>query len=170
MHLPTIISHTLTLRHPQPDDALALFGYASDHEVTALVPWQRHRKIIDSQKFIGAICDRPKTLFFVIVHTMHNRVIGECGLIHITSQEAEIHYTLARAYWGQGLATQAVNTVIEYAFTQLNLMTITAWIIADNIRSMNVAERCGMHRQTHLPHHWLINETLHDVYIYVRHR
>lgn len=58
-------------------------------------------------------------------------------------QDAEISYWLGEAYWGHGLMTE-----ILYAFTQLSfqrhaLLSLSAWVHADNVGSIKVLEKAG---------------------------
>ncbi len=48
-----------------------------------------------------------------------------------------------KRYWGQGLATELTQMLVDYIFGELNLNKITAIIYAPNIRSQKCAERIG---------------------------
>jgi len=74
-------------------------------------------------------------------------LIGRCGLKEgsVTEQgSAELGYLLAPEYTGAGYVREAVNAVIQYAFQELQLKSLTARIREDNYRSLAVAEACGM--------------------------
>jgi RimJ/RimL family protein N-acetyltransferase len=58
--------------------------------------------------------------------------------------EVEVGWRLARAAWGQGLATEAATVVLDWAFATLDLASITSVIAPRNARSRAVAERLGM--------------------------
>jgi len=78
-------------------------------------------------------------------------VIGFCGLTRFDDvdgqPEIEIGYRLARAYWEQGLATEAALAVRDYACSQLGLRRLIALIDAENVRSIRVAEKIGLHHE-----------------------
>ena len=43
------------------------------------------------------------------------RLIGQCGLLHLPDgSDIEVLYALARAAWGQGLATEAARAVLTH--------------------------------------------------------
>ena len=78
----------------------------------------------------------------------HNRrLISYCGLLvwHFEEQiEIEIGYRLARAYWGRGLGTEAAIAVRDYA-RNLSINRLICLIQPENIRSIRIAQKLGMH-------------------------
>lgn len=80
------------------------------------------------------------------------KVIGYCGLFHFPDvngqPEVEIGYRFARAYWGQGYATEAALAVRDYAFRELGLPRLIAMIDPQNTASIRVAEKIGMCYET----------------------
>lgn len=60
------------------------------------------------------------------------------------SDRLEIGWHLAEPYWGQGLATEAAQALLNYGFDVLELDTIWAVADAENKPSMAVMERLGM--------------------------
>jgi ribosomal-protein-alanine N-acetyltransferase len=58
----------------------------------------------------------------------------------------EIGWRLARAYWGQGYATEAARAVLDYAWGTLALDQLLALTIPANRPSRAVMERIGMTR------------------------
>jgi RimJ/RimL family protein N-acetyltransferase len=72
--------------------------------------------------------------------------IGGIGLElqeDVHRRSAEIGYWLGRTYWGQGVATAAVNAVTSYGFTRLGLCRIYAVVFEHNGASCRVLEKCG---------------------------
>ena len=60
----------------------------------------------------------------------------------------EIGWRLAAEQWGQGLATEASNALVRYAFELLALEALVSFTAAPNLRSRRVMEKIGM---THDP-------------------
>ena len=58
----------------------------------------------------------------------------------------EIGWRLARAYWGQGYATEAARAVVGHAFGPLGLEELVSFTVPGNTRSRAVMERLGMTR------------------------
>lgn len=57
----------------------------------------------------------------------------------------EMGWKLAPEAWGQGYATEAAQTVIDWAWRSLNPPLLTAVIHRENTASIRVAQRIGMH-------------------------
>ncbi len=77
--------------------------------------------------------------------------IGELGM-RVSSpkyNKAEIHYSLLPKYWNKGYASEAVETLIQYGFTVLNLHRIEAGVAIKNERSIKLLEKVGMAREGH---------------------
>lgn len=62
----------------------------------------------------------------------------------------ELSYTFDPASWGQGYATEAAQRVFDYARASLRWRRIVSVVHPDNVRSLRVAERCGLRRDGQL--------------------
>ena len=91
---------------------------------------------------------KPGTGPWAVVEKRSAETMGYCGLFHFPDvggrPETEIGYRLARPYWGQGYATEAVCAVRDYAFETLGLSRVIALIDPQNVASIRVAEKAGM--------------------------
>lgn len=56
----------------------------------------------------------------------------------------EVGWRLAREAWGHGFATEAAQSVLAYAFEELELDEVVSFTSAVNDRSRRVMERIGM--------------------------
>ena len=54
---------------------------------------------------------------------------------------------MSRACWGWGLMPEAVNAVLEYGFTVLDLRRVWCGHYAGNWRSKRTMEKCGFRYQ-----------------------
>jgi RimJ/RimL family protein N-acetyltransferase len=94
-----------------------------------------------------AISTEPPTNFAIQVD---QDAIGGIGFLRGSDVErysAEIGYWLSEPYWGQGIATEAVVLVTEYAFRRLNMLRLFALPFADNVASTRVLEKAGYARE-----------------------
>lgn len=64
----------------------------------------------------------------------------------------EVGWRLAAEHWKQGFATEAARTVLEVAFTKLELREIVAFTAMLNLRSQAVMQRLGMRRSEPFEH------------------
>jgi len=74
-------------------------------------------------------------------------VVGRVGFLTTEiddSADAELHYHLAPAAWGSGLATEAARAVLDWGFGEGRLARVVAAIHPENHGSRRVAEKCGL--------------------------
>lgn len=90
--------------------------------------------VIDATAAAGTI---PRAWF--------GRAQAPAGLAMI--YERELGYTFDSAHWGHGYATEAAQCVFAYARDSLRLQRVVSVIDGDNVRSLRVAERCGLRRE-----------------------
>jgi RimJ/RimL family protein N-acetyltransferase len=55
----------------------------------------------------------------------------------------EVGWTLRRAFWGRGFATEAARLALAYAFTDLDRPHVLSLIRPENAASIRVAQRLG---------------------------
>ncbi|MBM4416992.1 MAG: GNAT family N-acetyltransferase [Chloroflexi bacterium] len=85
----------------------------------------------------------------------HGRVIGTVGLRNIDFRygEGTLGIIVNAADVGKGYGTDAVNTIVEFAFEQLGLRKVYLDVAEDNVRAQRSYEkvgfvRIGQHRGT----------------------
>jgi RimJ/RimL family protein N-acetyltransferase len=59
----------------------------------------------------------------------------------------EVGWRLARAYWGQGYASEGARAALDFGFERLGLEEIVSFTTTTNLRLRRVMERIGMARQ-----------------------
>jgi ribosomal-protein-alanine N-acetyltransferase len=76
-----------------------------------------------------------------------DRLIGDLGLQHLEDGPAvELLYRLIPSAWGRGLASEAGDAALSYAFSELGLSEVIAVISESNGPSLRLAERLGFAR------------------------
>lgn len=144
----------LVLRPLYLNDAQDVFEYSSNPNVTRYNDCEPFKKIEESIEFIKLThtLNIDNSLSFLgIVDKKSNKVIGTVGLFRRTDLSKwtlELGYSLAESYWGKGYATEAVRTLIDYAFAILpGLERIEATCLTPNVASQKVLEKVGMQRE-----------------------
>ena len=56
---------------------------------------------------------------------------------------AKVAYRLSKKYWGQGLTTEALKSVIKFCFENTELQRLWTDVHADNTASCKILEKCG---------------------------
>lgn len=66
--------------------------------------------------------------------------------IDLVNKKASLGYWIGEEYWRKGIATASVQLLISYAFSELGLQEIYAYVFPDNKPSISVLEKNGMNR------------------------
>jgi RimJ/RimL family protein N-acetyltransferase len=137
----------LWLRWPRRADAPALAALANDWQVarhTAHIP--SPYTPVDAESFIRFARERnAKGAALDLVATLKSgsrEVVG--GLTALPAQSGmELGYWLGRPYWGQGLASEAVQALAEALFLFTPARRIDARVLPVNAASRGVLARAG---------------------------
>ncbi|GAB6107547.1 GNAT family N-acetyltransferase [Fusibacter bizertensis] len=89
---------------------------------------------------------RGEMIRFWIIDKKSNEVIGSVALTNIIKgvfKSCFIGYKLSKEYINQGLMTEAVQAVINYAFDEIGLHRVEANIMPHNFSSIRVVEKLG---------------------------
>jgi ribosomal-protein-alanine N-acetyltransferase len=144
-----LLGERVLLRPLAVRDADDMFVFASDPEVTRYLPWEAETNVAMVRGFLQdqvARRRRGESIGFSIVHRETGVMIGSTDLMELKAArgQAEIGYLIARAYWSQGLMTEAARLTLGYGFSALHLNRIIAWADQDNAASRRVLEKLGM--------------------------
>jgi RimJ/RimL family protein N-acetyltransferase len=151
-HLPSLRGTRVALRGLEKRDAPSLFEIFGDSDVMRYWSSPPLATPADADILLREIqeCLRSRTLFqWGIARIEDDRVIGTCTLFRLDSahRRAEIGFALARECWGRGFATEAVGTLIRFAFVDLDLHRLEADADPRNERSLRLLERLGFRRE-----------------------
>lgn len=151
IRLPMIQTERLILREISILDAVDMYEYSKDPLVGPLAGWAPHRSIDESLGVIGMFLDakkRGEPGVYAIVLKSANKMIGTIELYnHVPSYKAELGYSIASKYWGQGYATEAAKAVVDVGFKILKLKRIEASTYVDNYQSQRVCEKVGFQKE-----------------------
>jgi ribosomal-protein-alanine N-acetyltransferase len=151
MSEPNVVeTQRLALRRLTMDDLDALAVIYRDPEVRKYFPegiltYEQTRE--ELEWIINVYYGQHGFGLWATTHKETNEFIGRCGLLPWTIDgcpEVEVAYLLAKAYWGQGLGTEAARAILAYGFEQLQLSRLICLIDPANAASVNVAVKLGM--------------------------
>jgi RimJ/RimL family protein N-acetyltransferase len=109
-----------------------------------MIPYPYTEK--DAEFFIG-LCrnEKPAVTFAIDYNGDLSGCIGLVTQHDIYRLSAELGYWIGEPYWGKGIATSAVNQIVEYGFTEIGLIRIYSGIFDFNKASQKVLEKAGFH-------------------------
>ncbi|MET0622287.1 MAG: GNAT family N-acetyltransferase [Pyrinomonadaceae bacterium] len=145
----------LVLRRFADADLAPFLAYANDPLVSRYQSWESYteaqaRALIERQK----VCEpgRPGEWFSFAVELKETReMVGHVSLSANAEdvRQGEMGFAFARAHQGRGLAREAAERVLAYAFEVLGMHRVSAITDCENARSVALLERLGMRREAH---------------------
>jgi [ribosomal protein S5]-alanine N-acetyltransferase len=106
--------------------------------------------------------------YYWAIANSRDEIIGTAGFNNISTQHlrAEISYDLNPEYWGNGIMTNALFYIIEFALKEIELVRIQATVAQDNARSIKIMENLGFKREGELAKYERLKNKHHDFYMY----
>jgi len=168
---PLIETERLALRNVSAKDAKDMFTYLSDQDVVqhmGLEPYKSSEEVMEEINWYKSIWENGTGIRWCITLKDEDTVIGSCGFLNMQQKhyKAEIGYELSRNYWGQGIASEALEAVLAYGFEHLNLERIEALIEPLNTSSQRLVEKHGFLREGLLRHYEYTCGKFDDLYMY----
>jgi [ribosomal protein S5]-alanine N-acetyltransferase len=140
------------LRNWADVDEKALAKYANNRKIWSNLPdaFPHPYTLNDAKNWIEYGKLHPKSEFAIATPI---EIIGGMRLHlqqDIQRRSAEIGYWLAEPFWGKGIMTAAVKTLVNYAFANFDLARIYAFVFDWNTASARVLEKSGFHLEARL--------------------
>lgn len=85
--------------------------------------------------------------------TLDEDTIGRLRMEVSRSRVGQVGYELHPEWWGKGHMTEAVREAIRFAFQELRLHKIEAWVFANNLASQGVLKKLGFVHEGTLREH-----------------
>ena len=147
----TIILETarVSLRTWTPDDAADGYAIWSDPEVMRYIgDGQPYRDVEQTRGWMQRMIAHQQQhgfCYWAVVDKESAQLIGSCGLCYQLDGGLPVGfgYTLARAFWGRGLATEMSDAALRYVFAHTPLTDIHASVDSRNVASRRVLEKIG---------------------------
>ena len=146
---PTLETSRLILRTLQTGDAKELFEYAKKPNVTRYLTWEPHNSISDTLEYIKMVSDKIKNDQageWGIQLKETGEIIGSIGFVLYDQNGScgELGYVIDDKYWGQGIMTEAIRRVIQFAFENIGLQRVEAVHYPENPASGKAMQKAGM--------------------------
>lgn len=168
---PELHTERLHLRKMKISDSSSLFKIWSDPEVTKFMNincFTDENQAKDMIKLLDELSQDNKAIRFSIIEIESNEIIGSCGYnsIDFENAKAEIGYDIARAFWGRGYASEAICSLLDYAFSSLKLNRIEAKVEPANVNSVKVLQKLNFTFEGTLRQYEKVNGKLNDLNMY----
>jgi ribosomal-protein-alanine N-acetyltransferase len=165
----------LNLRKPRAEDAPQIFTtYAQDPEVVRYLTFLPHRDLQDTRAAIERFLEAwrsGKSYCWLIFRRAEGELVG--AISARPDQGINLGYLLARPFWGQGLMSEALTAVVEWAFAIPSVFRVWAVCDVENAASAQLLERNGF-REEGVLRRWSLHPNVsnvpRDCYCYARTR
>jgi aminoglycoside 6'-N-acetyltransferase len=140
----------LTLRRFSSGDAAALSAYRSVPEVARYQSWDAPYSLEQATGTVRSFADGDpeQAGWFQYAIDLDGVLIGDIGLnLADNLRQADLGFTLAPAYQGQGYAAEAVGALLDHLFLVKDLHRVSAECDARNEASARLLERLGFERE-----------------------
>lgn len=99
-------------------------------------------RLEDADRFIAMKKDQLEDYVFAIdCEGLFSGMIGLHPQKDIYKRSMELGYWIGEEYWGKGIASAAVNEVLEFGFSLDGIMRIFAGVLENNLASRRVLEK-----------------------------
>lgn len=146
------------LRPLEPEDLETVAGWYADERVRRLMGdpptslarrRERHAESIKS--------DDDSVVRFVICRLADDVLVGRTDIFEIDRANGSCAFGIAigdPSLWGQGLGTDAVAAIVDYAFGELRMERVWLDTDADNLRAQAAYRKVGFSVEGRLRHAW----------------
>lgn len=157
------------LRKWAPADLGSLLKYANNFEIAKNLmnryPYPYTEE--DGRRFISFASGEGSSHIFAV--EIEGEAAGSIG-IHLMDdifcKNAELGYWLAEPFWGRGIATLAVQQILDYAFESFDIDRVFARPFHTNLASQKVLEKVGFAQEAHFRNTIFKNGNFYDELIY----
>lgn len=118
------------------------------------------------ENWIKSLAQEQNVSRYMVVSRESNETAGTIIMndIDYVNGNAQIHIKLKPQFQGKGLGTDAIKLLVKYAFQELRLECIYAYIIDYNQASLKLVEACGFEIEGRLRKRIFKNGTFYDQY------
>ena len=143
---PILSTERLTLRQTAESDVQEIFLLRSNRDVNKYLNRQPAKTPEDALKFIRQVnenFEKNAGIYWVICQTGSDKLIGTICLFDFSNdfKRCEIGYELLPDYQAQGMMSESLTRIIEFAFHELGFDFIDAFTHKDNQSSTKLLQR-----------------------------
>ena len=143
-------SERLILRRFTYQDAESMYrNWSCDPEVTRFLMWPPHASVEVTKKVLAEWHNHyvnPEYYVWAIVLKSLGEPVGciSVNSIDPATERVQIGYCLGKAWWHQGIMSEAFQAVIRFLFEEVGVNRIEARHDPENPHSGDVMRKCGL--------------------------
>lgn len=168
---PLLQSERLRFRKLTDADAPEILALRGDPETMRFIPRPLLTDIDGALAHIKLINDKIEEnldINWAVTEKDNDKCIGIMGFYRTQPEHfrSELGYMILPEYWGKGYVTEAVKTLLDFAFNTLNFHSIEAVIDSRHTVSERVLQKNGFTKEAHFIENFYYNNEFTDTVIY----
>ena len=149
LNIPSFNTVHLCLRPWKLEDAPRLLEIMQEESIFKYFPPSTPPTLEKAERYIShqlAYWEKYGYGHWAVMTLEEGQLAGWNGLEYLPdTDETEVGYLLGRAYRGKGYATEAAWAAVQFGFEAAGLESIIGLVHKDNLPSIRVLEKCGLH-------------------------
>ena len=168
---PNLETKRCILRQVVSADAPQILVLRSDKQVLKYLDKEPMYTLEEVVSFISKMDEtvvQGSGISWGIILKESRQLIGVAGLWRLIKEHyrAEVGYTLLPDFWGKGIMSEVLDTIIDYGFTKIGLHSIEANVNPENQASIRLLEKHGFAREAYFRENYYFNGNFLDSAIY----
>jgi RimJ/RimL family protein N-acetyltransferase len=165
------MSEQVFIRPWRKEDAAPLTSIANNKKIWLNVRdrFPHPYTVNDAIQWIGYNSDIKPVQTFAVVYK--GQIAGSVGVLmkeDVYRKSIEVGYFIGEPFWGKGIATRAVELILEYIEREFDVVRIYAEVFEHNKASMRVLEKAGFHLESIRKKAVVKNNVILDDHVWVK--
>jgi RimJ/RimL family protein N-acetyltransferase len=168
---PVIETRRIMLRKIKPSDAEAIFKMRTNGRMNQFILREDMDQAADAGALVNKVSEsyiNKTAIGWAGVYKENNHLIGTCGFnaIDHENNRSEIVGEMMVDYWGKHLALEALDAMLDYGFTKLQLHSVEAKVLPENKSAIHLLKHLGFEREAYFRDRVFYNQEYHDLAVY----
>lgn len=136
----------IRLRALKDSDSAILYKWVNDPEIVKYTYFYHPVSEMEQKEWFSSLPQQKSKVLFGIEVKEGEKLIGTCGFndINHICRKAELTIKISdKSMWSKGLGKEALEILMDFGFSDLNLRRISLKVIADNERAVKLYGNAG---------------------------
>ena len=168
---PNLESKRLMLRRMDKIDVKEIFAMRSNPEIMKYIARplaKNEEEALEHLALIDSGIEKNEAINWAITIKDSSKLVGIIGFYRTKHEDyrSEIGYILLPEVHGKGIASEAVEIVVDFGFNEMKLHSIEAVIDPENIASEKVLQKNGFIKEGHFKENGFFDGKFIDSVVY----
>lgn len=139
----------VTIRPLQVDDASISYKWRNNPDIWRYTSARPDRFVTQAieRDWLCKVLRRTNEKRFAICIGQNDQYIGNVQLTDINNNSAQFHIFIGKPnFHGKGIGQKATLLMLEYAFSELGLVSVYLFVNKNNVPAVKMYEKCGFHK------------------------